>query len=354
MCDYYVLQVHLLEIRILFMRDRIMKKFAATVFIATILLSLPIAHGQIPCPYTLPGDINNDCVVNLVDISILAINWLVDCDDVPLNRNCIKVSESALILHQKSQLRSIEIGLEVFRNARYNYPPSFENAYLEDSGGNSLGLHPYSGANKLAEAMMGMDMLGFHPHSSFKADACVCSSITGTIVYNAADQKNIDDREECFLDFERSNVYMMRDVYQTGIQQIDTSLVLCDVFEKLRPSGKMTGMPILYYRADRLSLTQDFADAMGTEDDVFDYYDNKVLLDLGAMLSGEETALEHPLAAPAPAGLEIFEQMILNPQIFEMTGYKRPYNHDSFILISAGPDGLYGTEDDITNFDKSN
>ena len=29
----------------------------------------------------------------------------------------------------------------------------------------------------------------------------------------------------------------------------------------------------------------------------------------------------------------------------------RPYRADSYILISAGYDGLYGTRDDICNFD---
>jgi hypothetical protein len=28
----------------------------------------------------------------------------------------------------------------------------------------------------------------------------------------------------------------------------------------------------------------------------------------------------------------------------------QPYNPDTYILISAGRDGLYGTEDDIKNF----
>jgi hypothetical protein len=28
---------------------------------------------------------------------------------------------------------------------------------------------------------------------------------------------------------------------------------------------------------------------------------------------------------------------------------RKPKNADSFLLISAGPDGLYGTPDDVTN-----
>jgi len=41
--------------------------------------------------------------------------------------------------------------------------------------------------------------------------------------------------------------------------------------------------------------------------------------------------------------------MILNPQV---TAINRPYRAGSYILISAGKDGLYGSPDDIFNFDK--
>ena len=30
----------------------------------------------------------------------------------------------------------------------------------------------------------------------------------------------------------------------------------------------------------------------------------------------------------------------------------RAYNGDSYVLISAGPDALYGTSDDICNFER--
>jgi hypothetical protein len=32
----------------------------------------------------------------------------------------------------------------------------------------------------------------------------------------------------------------------------------------------------------------------------------------------------------------------------------KPCNPETFILIDAGKDGLYGTNDDITNFDANN
>jgi hypothetical protein len=34
----------------------------------------------------------------------------------------------------------------------------------------------------------------------------------------------------------------------------------------------------------------------------------------------------------------------------KITATKWPYRPDSYILISAGADGLYGTQDDVTNF----
>ena len=47
-----------------------------------------------------------------------------------------------------------------------------------------------------------------------------------------------------------------------------------------------------------------------------------------------------------------FEQIILNQQVLSASNVKRPYRAGTFILISAGKDGIYGTSDDITNFSK--
>ena len=50
-----------------------------------------------------------------------------------------------------------------------------------------------------------------------------------------------------------------------------------------------------------------------------------------------------------------FEYWFTDPKVFEMTkrgdkGKIAPYRPDSFILISAGPDGVYGSTDDVRNF----
>ena len=48
-----------------------------------------------------------------------------------------------------------------------------------------------------------------------------------------------------------------------------------------------------------------------------------------------------------------FPYYILNKGIFESSEHKTatPYRRDSFILITPGPDAIYGTKDDVTNFE---
>ncbi len=43
------------------------------------------------CMYELPGDTNHDCVFDLLDLSIMASNWLVNCKGNPVDPTCIYV-----------------------------------------------------------------------------------------------------------------------------------------------------------------------------------------------------------------------------------------------------------------------
>ena len=40
------------------------------------------------CPFSIAGDLNDDCQVTFVDVAILANNWLADCDAYPRNSGC--------------------------------------------------------------------------------------------------------------------------------------------------------------------------------------------------------------------------------------------------------------------------
>ncbi len=313
-------------------------------------------------------------------------------------------------LEQKAQFHSIEAALGMFSaEDRYGrYPESNDNSLDPFTGAvHDWDPTPYCGANKLAEALVGWDLLGYHPNSDFRSDGGFRhpdgdGSIqeadmkayhanqnydgqpeAGTInpLYAETAAENVKARWGPLIELENANAFRLDELYDPtdavgpGLGDFDTDpckpkIVLCDVFAKKRYAGKKTGMPILYYKA-RTEFTEQRVDepllpdqVHGTDDDIYYYMDNYNLLALG---SAEKPNNWHPLAnglegdggsltAGDPANtlttlfdFQDFENMILNPQV---TAINRPYRAGSYILISAGKDGLYGSADDIFNFDK--
>lgn len=290
------------------------------------------------CVYSLPGDLNNDCKVDLADVGLMAANWLTDCSESPLDPACVDNALEA----QKAQFHTIAIGLEMFKSELGAYASSADNTF--ETFPPALGSDPnaYMGAGKLAEALVGMDFMGFHPQSRFRSDGLNLINNIVTAVYTGTPE-NIAQRRGPFLRADDSNACRMDDIFEDTGPFNGATLVLCDVFEKPRHSGKKTGMPILYLRARTQYLAQDCTN--GIEDDIYYYPDMQALLELG---SAQDQSVRHPLCDGVDDWQD-FETMILNPNI---TVEKRPYRADTFLLISAGSDGLYGTSDDIFNFDR--
>jgi beta propeller repeat protein len=48
-----------------------------------------IFMAKLNCPYTLNGDLNDDCKFDFEDFAIMASGWLADCNDVPSNPACV-------------------------------------------------------------------------------------------------------------------------------------------------------------------------------------------------------------------------------------------------------------------------
>ena len=104
-------------------------------------------------------------------------------------------------------------------------------------------------------------------------------------------------------------------------------------------------MPILYYRANRTGRWHDeaFVSRMAptdNADNIYNFWDNQQLLQLG--IPWQVGHPQHPLEDP-----RVFYEMTRDKRVTTMSV---PHNPHSYILISAGPDGLYGTNDDVTNF----
>ncbi len=228
---------------------------------------------------------------------------------------------------QQAQFHSIGAALELF-NSEFDTLPDSSST---DPEGNA-----YCGAMKLAEAMVGRDFMGYHPDSVFNRTGF---DYSGDNLYI---QATMNARKGPYLPIENANAYNLSDVFESFGNFIGDSKVLCDVYGQVisKGTGLKIGMPILYYKAHP-SRTVHLATDPGNS--IYDYRDNQALIDLGKPWESSAQAKIHELADP-----ERFYKNTLNRQV---TNVPVPFNKDTYILISAGYDGEYGTSDDITNFD---
>ena len=266
------------------------------------------------------------------------------------------VKRYAKEVKQKAQFHSINSAMELFSGEWGSYPPS-------EAKDNSTAIQDYCGAMKLCEAMVGQDLLGFHPSSHFWADCTIDATNklydnpplgTAAVLYPTVPD-NLKARKS-YLQSENSNAYRLRELYGTGnTAPFDEDLfVLCDVYNRVKntATGKGIGMPILYYKANISNTNHDpngtFPTAGNDQGYIYNYLDNDDLVALGLPWDTTGTAT-HPLNGTTTN----FYEITRNPKITLPTPIaSRPYKPDSYILISAGFDGLYGTDDDVFNFEK--
>lgn len=286
-----------------------------------------------------------------------------------------KVRRYALDVKERAQLHAIGTGLEAFSAEFDGYPDSNE--------GDDLGMS-YCGAMKLAEAMVGQDLKGFNPDSRFEkmgfpwygsdpATNCyvgmpyphtgTCGGAPDATCYT----ENIKKRKS-YLQLENANAYQIKDIW--NVTDITTtfpapvysagkfepnSFVLCDVYSKVtnKNTGRKIGMPILYYKADptktrhpadNVSFAAFYTDTVtNPRTSIYDVVDN---LDFVCLPLPWDTGSYHPMANILPGNPMVFYQKIRNKKVSSPW----PYRADTFILMSAGYDGEYGTGDDIFNF----
>ena len=250
------------------------------------------------------------------------------------------VKKMAGNVRQRSQFSTIEVGLETFNNDFGDYPESGHFSDVTTPGGEQ-----YCGAQKLGEAMVGLDGFGFHKDSVFRHDGYDSDDPIPKLLYDIYTPRMLDEdlkasiakRKGPYLELETANAIPLRFIYPLATfpspppQLLDyESFVLADKFGLMKnaATGKKTGKPILYFRANTNETNLPL---------IYKYGDNMRMVDLDP--------------ASNPMNNLIFEAKIKNPN-FEVTN--RPYRAESFILVSAGADGLYGTADDVYNFDVEN
>ncbi len=231
-------------------------------------------------------------------------------------------------LELMAQLNAMNAAVKLSEYELDGYPPSDAN----DPTG-----RPYCGVMKLTEALMGQDLRGFHLRSTYRADGLDPNGLT-PLYPPEPDAANLKLRKGPFLQAENADAWRLVDIYGKGNTGsfAESALVLCDPYARVRPGGRKTGMPILYYRVHSSGTAHDVLHPDNPQN-IYHYRDNHALILLG--VTGQPGA-QHPLADP--------KRFYLNTQDRQTSA---PYRRYSFILISAGQDGLYGTADDICNFE---
>jgi len=306
-------------------------------------------------------------LLTVMSIIILLIGLLVPA----LNR----VRRYAQNVKQNAQFHAIAVALESFNAENEAYPDS--NGWDDDTPS-----RPYCGAMKLAEAMVGQDLKGFNPKSRFRRSGYPNLTPPPALwdgmpypPYNTigvtADApgytENLKSRKK-YLQLENANAFQLADIYEqgviTGAGYDPNTFVLCDIYTRVtnKKTGKKMGMPVLYYRADTTKTKFPPAGQarITTQAEliqnayIYNAYDNQNLIDIRLPWSPGGPA--HPLgmSGTTSTGIDVttvwpnsFYDIIRNKKV---PSGDRPYREDSYILLSAGFDGEYGTSDDIFNF----
>jgi hypothetical protein len=189
------------------------------------------------------------------------------------------------------------------------------------------------------------------------------------------------DRKPQYVELKQTGVYTIHDLWGSGK---GTSLiydsaafsnnatlrspVITDVFKRNNAANvsEKVGMPILYFKANAgkrfrvNSANQPVQNPANTEyrQWTYNFDDNLEVLKL-PWLRDPTGALETGPIPPhypdedgdgvADDFAQVFYEILTKPDTAG-TNWNRPFNPDTFILISAGWDGIYGTKDDITSF----
>lgn len=259
-------------------------------------------------------------------------------------------------LRQKAEFKGMETGLYLFEKEFGDYPDSS----LLNNGSGAI-----CGAHRLAEALVGRDERGFEPQSKWYAPT---DQTPPSDLYTST-QPSLIRRKGPYVQFKQSGIYTMGDLYGAGnIGSIYGGAfrtpIITDTFGRIQANNpaitKKIGMPILYFKADgtkrfrinnvRAEVNRGNLAAAEYHEWAYNFDDNLPIVNLMPILDNADGTKNHFKSADPLDKAWAFYEMATQTADSGRAFFK-PYNNDTFILISAGWDGIYGTKDDITNFE---
>lgn len=300
-----------------------------------------------------------------------------------------KARDQARKVKTSAQISATEKGLEMFQNDFNQYPDSSTRVF--NKAGNLVsredpitnfpdagGTNQLSGAHWLVRAMAGHDLQGVDG-GGLSLRSRIDVKVEGNVPV-AANGDGSGATMEDFRNVDRKGVYMEGTIY------------FRDTDPKFNPTGTPNtgrpvmvdtyGYPVLYYRANprakkAFSLQADDAAAIGGVKGVgvYNHEDNLALTGTGVDGTGwsfTAGTTPHPFGKFEPnsyhtlAGSKLihenkgsFIDFLHNESVHEMSSgtssivpVVRALNPETFILLTPGADGLYGTTDDVSNIKK--
>lgn len=294
----------------------------------------------------------------LVVVSIIAILVAV------FSVGARKIRVISFGLQQKSAFHAMTVGLELFSSDFDGYPDS----HLRQAGGYSV-----TGAQHLAEALLGRDQRGFEPRTGWFPLADIMFNATAPADLYRDTDASLARRKSPYCEIKYGQIAEVRQLWESRapssiyapeltVSTWQRSPVITDVFRQNNAfMGERVGMPILYFKADstkrfRVDATRqtvDNPDADEYRQWAYNFEDNLPVLQLPWLRELNQPGLS--VHYQDPDGLGRNQAQMFYEQITQTAdsdrGFFRPYNEASFLLISAGWDGIFGTKDDIVNFD---
>lgn len=301
-----------------------------------------------------------------------------------------------------STLDAIQKALEAFKNdqgaefPRSNgYPPSYLHPNINDANGNPVftlrdgaaGKFPFIrngknfprvyGAHFLPAMLLGMDSNGFVPRSSVPPALLA----TPEKWYQPDGEEKLLDRATPYLDPARVRLVATEDLPGRRPERNMYGDLFPDwsSMKRLPVIVDAFDYPILYYVPNRNGSLQNMMEWLYSGDNQYPdgppiYYqiDNAgftgTTSDPGPAGEGWDFGRGgyHKISRPGhkltaldidlPANRDTFARYVLDMNAFKALRNPtaksplRPVNKDAYVLVSTGPDALYGTEDDIVNF----
>ncbi len=272
----------------------------------------------------------------------------------------------------QAQINAMGVGLESFHGDHGMYPPSNAAMYASNLSAPNTemgywevvdGTSPIQGAHILADALVGRDLLGYDPKAK-KSAADTYDRWLDTNDRRAPyiPKDGVDLTSELKPPEDGFGPIPDPTTYGKPQPKIDNLLV--------RVFRDKFGWPILYYRASPIANqntpiihTTDAAPYDHHGDGVYDGHDNEVFTSYAVpparchriydandpLLTTSYTnrvSLNHRFAEFIRS-IRATTYNTTNPQNIE---WPRPVRSDTFILLSAGKDGIFGTLDDVANF----